>query len=491
MIAKEAIKDKIEPFIYDKLNRSYYEVNDINPIRLLTWNRLDLAFKIFYLQHKDRAPSLAIDIYKHDVRSQTLGSFEEYGNDGKSNFQKYLKEFEIILENIQLHGFDSNKTVIPLSSQSTIINGAHRTASAIFLGKKVVSVKTDIDAMTCDYRYFYERSVPESVLDIVAQTFIEYANDTYIAFLWPSGDYRKQEVLNKFSNVVYHKKIKLTPQGGLNLLIELYKHMDWVGNQTSGFGGAKQKLIECFPSFSPFDVVVFQSDSIDKVRAIKDEVRQIYNIGFSSIHITDTKEEAIKAAKMVLNNNSIHFLNYAEPNKYYSTYKKIEKFKRFISENGLDSEDVILDGGMVLSAYGLRESSDIDYFLNDEKLSHCDKNLDCHDDSLKYHNKEKSQLIYDPENYFYFNDLKLVSFNQIYRMKKNRNEEKDKNDCAMMESLIEDNKHKQLAAKIKQYFLYSRIKLSRGTRGFAVEVLKKLRLYEAVRHLYRKARNRK
>ena len=75
----------------------------------------------------------------------------------------------------------------------------------------------------------------------------------YMAFLWPSGSHSKKEALSKFSNIVYHKKIKLSPQGGLNLLIELYKHMDWVGDKGNGFKGVKQKLIECFPFFEELD----------------------------------------------------------------------------------------------------------------------------------------------------------------------------------------------------------------------------------------------
>ncbi len=41
----------MEPFIYEKLEKDTYEVLSINPIKLLTWNRLDLAFKLFYLDN--------------------------------------------------------------------------------------------------------------------------------------------------------------------------------------------------------------------------------------------------------------------------------------------------------------------------------------------------------------------------------------------------------------------------------------------------------
>lgn len=484
---KKELKNKLEPFIYKKLEQKEYEVFSLNPITLLTWNRLDLAFKLFYLKYKEKVPNLALDIYTHDIRSQTLGSFEEYGSNEKASFDKYLKEFRDIFEDIKSNGFDENKTLIPLSNQGTIINGAHRIASAIYLDKSVSCIKTELDIMTCDYKYFYERKVPENILDIVTQTFIEYAEDAYIAFLWPSENHSKKEVLNKFGNIVYHKKISLTPQGGLNLLIELYKHMDWVGDSNSGFKGVKQKLIECFPSFEAFDIIVFQSDSIDKVRAIKEEVRQIYNIGFSSIHITDTKEEAVRISKLILNDNGVHFLNYANPYKYKQSKGKIEKFKNLLKNKNMNN--VLLDSSIILSLYGLREARDIDFFINDnQKLNEISGDFEPHDKELKYHDEEKNNLIYNPKYHFWYKGLKYVSFAQLYKMKENRNEKKDKNDCAMMESLIEDNRHKQLIAKMKQSYLYFKIKSSKNIRDFIFRILKTLKLYEIVRYIYRKVR---
>ena len=55
---------------------------------------------------------------------------------------------------------------------------------------------------------------------------------------------------------------------------------------------------------------------------IKDKIREVFNVGKHSVHITDTKEEAIRTARVVFNDNSIHFLNYAKPNKYISIHKK-------------------------------------------------------------------------------------------------------------------------------------------------------------------------
>jgi len=81
MIKKQDLKNKLEPFIFNKLQKDEYEIQNIDSKKLLTWNRLDLAFKLFYLDNKDKNPELAKKVYKEDIRAQTLGKFVEYGNE--------------------------------------------------------------------------------------------------------------------------------------------------------------------------------------------------------------------------------------------------------------------------------------------------------------------------------------------------------------------------------------------------------------------------
>jgi hypothetical protein len=241
-------------------------------------------------------------------------------------------------------------------------------------------------------------------------------------------------------------------------------------------------------------IIAFQANSLDDVLKIKDKVREIFNVGKHSIHITDTKEEAIRVARVVFNDNSIHFLNYAKPNRYISTHTKIDKFKEFIAHNGLYANGVVLDNEMVLSIYGLRESSNTDYFVDDneklkyhdEELEYNDEELEYHDEELEYHDEEKLELIYNPKNYFYFNDFKFISFNQLYKMKQNRadknSDKKDINDCKMMEALIENDRFKKIVNKWKQNIYYAKIK----ARARLIDILKKLGLFELVKKVVKR-----
>ena len=486
-IKKEKLKNLVEPFIYDDLQLESYKISKINASDLLVWNRFDLAFKLFYLDNKKQNMELARKIYIEDIKAQTVGKFEEKGSKDKSSIEKYIEIFTETYNNIDKIGFDDSKTVIPLSSNGSIINGAHRISSAIHLNKEVSCVHLDLPIMTCDYKYFFERDVSIDILDIVATQFIKYAQNTYVAFLWPSGVGSKKEAESKFSNIVYKKELTLTPNGAFNLLYELYKHMDWIGNAKESYSGIQKKLVECFPNFNSFTVIVFQEESLEKVRDIKEEVRKIYNIGYSSVHITDTKNEAVEISRFLLNDNALHFLNYRNLSKISLVQNELLRFKQFINKNNIDTDNIILDSSIILALYGLRKNNDIDYLLDDTfSIKYIDNNIDANDKTLPFYEKEKYNLIYNPGNYFYFENLKFISFKQLYIMKSNRNKDRDINDCNMMRVLIENNAWKKKKNQLKQSLFYLKIKIKNNIKELIFSFLKMLHLYDVTRNYYLK-----
>ena len=153
---------------------------------------------------------------------------------------------------------------------------------------------------------------------------------------------------------------------------------NWVGSPANGYSGIKQKLVKCFPENQyRIKVVVFQEDSIDKVREIKEKIRNICKIGYNSVHITDRKEEVMRVSELIFNENGIHFLNYANPYKYHEfNQKNIEKIKEFCLKNKINLDDIVINSSMILSLYGLRKNEDIDFLT--------------FSNNLQYHNEEKN-----------------------------------------------------------------------------------------------------
>ena len=483
----KTIAQLIEPHLQKNLIQKDYKLKNIKAKELLVHTRFDLAFKLLYLENIDKKSKFSKEIYIEHIRAFSLGEYTERGNKEKNNISRFIEDFHNTFENIKTNGFDSSKTLIPLSKNGSIANGAHRVASAIYVDKNVECIDTNTTDPIYDYKFFYNRNVSTKILDVVATKFIEYADNVYLAFIWPSAQGYDKEIEEVIPNIVYKKEITLNLNGAHNLLSQIYYGEKWVGSKEDNFRGSQGKLVECFRSFDPVRVVAFQANNLDEVLVVKDKIRAIFNIGKNSIHITDTKNEAIRVARVVLNDNSIHFLNHAKLSKYISTFTKIDKFKKFIKENKLNKSEVLIDSSLILSCYGLREAKDTDFFCSDEsKIKVRFDNINIHDEVLKYYQETKQELIYNPKNYFYFNELKFVSFYGLYKMKKNRAEIKDKNDCKMMEAFMEKDEVKMIINKFNQNFYYGMIKVRHNLILFLdyiglKKIIKKSILYQFIK----------
>ena len=480
-IGRSALAGRIEPFILDLLEREQYVADPISATELLTWNRLDLAFKLLFLELKDRHPRLASQIYREDIRSQTLGTFTEHENETKNTFEKYVSAFQSIEKSILDEGFDSQRSLVPVSSTGAIFNGAHRVASAIRANADVWRLQTELPIHVCDYRFYQSNGVATKFIEMAVRRYINQAHGVYLAFLWPSGISKTKQSESLIPNIVYRRTLPLSLNGGRNLLFELYKHMDWIGSKRNGYSGIEQKLAECFPKLEEVTVVAFQAPSIDAVRAIKEQIRKVHDIGFSSIHITDTKEEAVRISELVFNENGVHFLNHAKPHRYDKG--ELDEFESFVRESGLATEDVVIDGSYLLSLYGLRPAHDID-FLSYESVECSNSTFDTHDDQLKFHAAEKVDLLFDPEYHFNYCGLKFVSFRQLRRMKANRNEIKDRYDVAAMASALSRQSIWSRLSQVTQRVFFFQLRTKTTLRIFVVLLLKRIGLYSAMRRYY-------
>ena len=481
MLNKEKVKLLIEPHFRHELRDETYKIKTIKAHTLLTSTRFDLAFKLLYLEMLEYDVEFAKEIYKEHINAFSLGKFIEPGNEDKNSIQKYIDDFKTIFESIKKQGFDKDKTLIPLSENGTIANGAHRVASAIFLNRSLSCVEVSSAEHIYDYQFFYNRNIPQNTLDTGATTFIEYAENVYIALVWPTAIGNEDEIAMTIPNIVYQKDVHLNINGAHNLLSQIYRGENWIGSTENNFKGVRDKLAECFKSENPVRVIAFQAENLSAVLQIKEKIRDMFSVGKHSIHISDTKKEAIDISRLLFNNNSIHFLNYAKPNTYTTVHRQVDQFKNFIQLNKINPKGVLIDSSMILSLYGLREAKDIDYFaLDNKQIEHTCNGISMHDEDLIHHKLDKNELILNPKYYFYFNDIKFISFNQLYIMKKRRAEPKDLNDCNIMEALIENDLLKETFNKVKQSIYYGKIKL----RQNLVNGLKKIKLYDLAKYIY-------
>jgi hypothetical protein len=485
-VSKIELQKIIEPGILNQMPDCQYIVKWGMPERLVSWNRLDVGMRTLYLNLKNKTPELADLIYYEDLRAQSLGTLVDPDNSSKSDFNIFKSVFDEISTAISINGFDPKKTVLPVSTTGSILNGGHRLSAALVHQKAVAYVQTGLPPITCDYKYFFERAVSDRLIEQAVLQLLKYMENGFVAFLWPSGakNISKSECL--FDNVVYKKGLALTSKGALNLLFQCYHHMEWVGTEENGYRGLYQKLIECFPTCGEVLMIIFQAErGIDQVREIKQKIRDINGTGYSSVHITDTQVELLRLANLLCNENGLHYLN----NANLINARHVEHIAELVEQSrvaGVSPENFLLDGSWLLELYGLRKAEDIDIIA---ATGHQDiyqlLGYDPRDKEIVHHRKDTNTLIYDPENHFYLFGLKFVGFSQLTFMKKNRAEPKDILDVRLMAALIENSQLQILKTRTLQKFLYVRIRSRRLLFSFASDFLRAVGLYKLVRIIYR------
>ena len=317
-------------------------------------------------------------------------------------------------------------------------------------------------------------------IELGVKEYINYSNDIYIAFLWHVAK-EKIEVLKEIigqNKILYLKRVKFETSGAINLISQIYHDQKWLGSLESEYNGAISKLSSTFDSSGITNIIFFQSDNIASVNAIKDKFRKHVGLGKHSIHINDNKEELILASQLILNDNSISFLNDSNIFKYKDNFNKIENFKKVLAENNIDLNDIVIGGSFPLSLYGYLESSDIDFLSTDLKKD-LDIKICLHNTYQKFYKKSIEELVYNPENFFYFNGIKFLKLEIIVDFKRNRNEIKDK-------LFLEKYKSKS-SFRISFFKFLNTLSLFRyKLLAFIIKHSKTLGLYNILKFFYKK-----
>jgi len=441
----------------------------IQPIELLTHNRIDIIYKLLYVIYKKLLPEFSSQIYKQHLSIITNGLFKESDQE-KKGLDSYLKSFNQVLKSINNKGFDPDISSVPLSNGHSVVNGAHRVAASIYLNKKVFCTNTSNPISIYNYKYFRDRGLDNQILEFGVLKYIEIKSNVFLALIWPSAN-KKINYLQSFSNVIYEKKFKLNQNGAHNFLAQVYKEQKWIGGFENGYGGSYVKLSQSFKNFSPVHAIFFHHDSIKEVNEIKSDLRKKFKIKKASIHITDNDNETLDLAKYILNKNSIHFLNNAKPYLYKSLFNKLKSFKKNLKYSKININDVVIDDEGVLAIYGIRDFKNFTYFKKNDIIEENDN---------RAYNQNPNDLIFNPKLHFYFNDFKFTSLNEIKKMKENRQLSHDSNDIKIIQKKIQHKSWSFLIISNTLFLFKAKIV------AFLIPVSKKLKFYNIAKWVYKR-----
>ncbi len=439
--------------ISDQIQNDDFEILFIQSKELLTANRFDLAAKLIYLNFFKNGLNDGFGKELYIAHQNVMNGLVEADGSNKVGEKAFIESFQETFSSINNNDFYI-KNSIPVAKDGSIVDGAHRASSCIFLKKKASIYKTNLPPQQLNYQFFIDRGLPEVYLDAMANEYIKYKDNIYLAIVWPTAGTSKnkqlEEKLHESGNIVYRKNIDLKGNGPLLLVREAYSEESWLGSYADGYQGAKNKSSWCFNQEGPVQIYLYESDK-DLV-LIKEEIRSVYGEGKHSIHMTDNKTETVKLANLLFNESGIHWLNHALVSDFKWFSELLDVYKRTIFKSTDFPNNYIVVGSGILGVYGLREPNDLDFVsIESTKLDIKSELISNDTGRLGNYKHTEVELILDPRNHLLLDDLKFISLRVLREYKIKRGSLNDQADFQLLNSLGSKRSYKvKYTVRIRQ-----------------------------------------
>ncbi len=404
-------------------NNIIFIKNITNPIRF------DLMAKVLYIKYQNI--DFFIKLYKRHIIVFN-NAIEFYGTK-KNGIDQFVNCFNDLINSIENNGF---KGKIPLNKQELIEDGAHRLSTCY-----VKNIIPEFEFRNSNiniggYNYTYFSKLEEAYKDRMALEYVKLSEKIRSMIIFPIGNknIKKDDIKNtikKYGQIYYEKDILLTKNGLENLIKECYRGEKWVGGLFPK--DVNGKLNPCYFENIPITLLILHLEE-DKYINLKKECRSFApTLGNHSLHISDGKIDTFRITSSLLNKNSLFFLNNGTNNISELNKKRLSDYFNKIQNS---KEDYCLTSSIILEFFNLRNANDIDYLnINDYNINI--KNIDVHKGKwLDYYDKDKANLINDPNNHFYINGFKILTLDTILKMKLKRSENKDIKDIELIKKYI-------------------------------------------------------
>ena len=284
------------------ITESNTTVEWVSAISLLNSSRFDLFAKIYYIENRIVNKKSALHVYEEHIKAFNP-DLKEPGRDDKNGLDDFVSAFERIIYEVNIKGFDAGKSLVPVTEEGLILDGAHRVAACAYMGKKVcvARVKGVKPKSSFDYEYFKSRGLSWAVMDIIAEEMVRYLPSVYVACIWPKAKNKEigHDIIRKKAIIAYEKTIKVNISSFKNLIVKTYEKEKWVSDYTC----VNDKTLQCYGFAGEILFVFFRSENLDDVIKIKEAIRQKYDCGKHSVHITDDSSETQTIAHYVLNDD--------------------------------------------------------------------------------------------------------------------------------------------------------------------------------------------
>ena len=437
---RPALASKLNPNLLQHVSLDTATVlTEVDALSLFCPQRFDLTAKYLYGLYREMKVETDWPARLYNEHLRVFNKLDERDGSNKQGGPAFLTAFHETLDSIRDRGLDRAQSLVPVGHHRVIIDGAHRVAAGLVHGKKIPIVAFDWAARNYDFEYFRRKGLGLPWTDAMALEYVRLKPGVYVAAVFPSARGQDEEVrrlIRQCGPLCYARNVELNFQGACNLTRQIYAGETWLGDWRDGFAGARRKAERCFQHHGPLRLFVFQAERLADVRELKTAIRNLFNVENHSVHISDTPAQALEMARLLLNANSIHMLNHAQPRLFERFTPHLQEYKSWMSGQNVNPEHFCLDGSAVLSAYGLRDARDLDFLhYGHEGISTGHRKIGSHNSEVHHHVTSRDDIIFNPENHFFYEGVKFASLEIIRKMKTKRGEEKDRQDVALIESI--------------------------------------------------------
>lgn len=415
-VARSSLDGRLDSFLLNRMDRrrDKFILRHLDPA--LTWNRLDLAIKLHFLE-KLAADSSAFaqELYDAHIHAFSLGDFREPGNKAKVGAAAFRSAFEEILRTLRTEGFDPERSLIPMASDGSFINGGHRAACALFLRQRVYGVETGLPPVRYDYRFFRKRGMSDDLLEAAIMIYVERSPTARLALVQPGKRAARAELL--LEPLVYKKKIFLSPSGAESFLRHLCSDASRSGSLLTSDGSEPKGFLR------------HSDGSLRLVAYVFDGHRpNCFDSGFSSlpdgagaVFLPGCRQTCLDLTRMLLNDRSIQFLNRGHPDRFPSTSSHLKLFRDALERSGIPRESAVLGVDMVLAVSGVRETERIDFMSSRPLSSEVPSSVF----QRRSIGPELDEIIQDPRRHFHHDGLKFIGAADALKMAASGKEHED------------------------------------------------------------------
>lgn len=446
--------------VQEEIKKGYYKnkLSKISPKEMLRAERLDLIVR--YLLAKDIIHGIEnkanLSLYARMILARNNAFegetyFSDYTREGTTEYINALKK---ICTSMRENGFDESK-FIPVGENGVLLNGSHRTATALALEKDIwiKCYEGQNGNINFGIQWFEENGFNTEDKIRILRGYADLYEHCGIMLLFgpcmEQWDYLQAQ-LAKQMTVVGTAELDFSDNyiAFENLFREIYSDPLW----RNVYIDRKVALLKMSPlkirvllvsdqGFKKFDL--YKTMSVAKLE-LRDRMYFDTDIAPVVMHGSDSAEEFKHLKRIVLSVNNLKHLKMRIARNYSEEFiARLDILKKLLFEKGIRMDDVCISGSGGMEILGLRKAQDVDFFVakqyrevyGDTTVSWTNHIEYVRLNSIKIIDGlyEDDLLIGDDNFHYIFNDLKFVNWDIVVEKKKHDNREKDVKDIRLFE----------------------------------------------------------